>query len=102
MGKEKHNKKSKNSVFKVAGAKSLKVKNKAKPVNTQLKKISEINRKMIKDIDNQLVELRTQLTQPSKTAAQKTEEKRPLPSVSLQKAPVETTEATEKVCAMKL
>ena len=40
MGKHKHSNKQAKNVFKVAGARSLKLKNKAKAVSTQLKKVS--------------------------------------------------------------
>jgi len=42
MGKNKGNKGKANNVFKVAGARSLKIKNKAKQVAGQLKKVSGI------------------------------------------------------------
>lgn len=43
MGKQQGNQKGKaKSVFKVAGAKSFKTKNKAKPVSFQLKKVRDI------------------------------------------------------------
>jgi hypothetical protein len=40
MGKHKQSNKQAKNIFKVAGARSLKLKNKAKAVSTQLKKVS--------------------------------------------------------------
>ncbi|PSN37119.1 hypothetical protein C0J52_12601 [Blattella germanica] len=63
MGKEKKNKQVKN-VFKVAGARSLKLKNKAKAVSLQLKKLNEDIRKKTAEVDGQLTaELQVQLLQ---------------------------------------
>jgi len=71
MGKHKQSNRQAKNVFKVAGARSLKLKNKAKPVSTQLKKLNEITRKKTAEVDGQLTtELQAKLLQ--KQEAQKT------------------------------
>jgi len=71
MGKHKQSNKQAKNVFKVAGARSLKLKNKAKAVSTQLKKLNEITRKKTAEVDGQLTtELQAKLLQ--KQEAQKT------------------------------
>jgi len=71
MGKYKQSNKQVKNVFKVAGARSLKLKNKAKAVSTQLKKLNEITRKKTAEVDGQLTtELQAKLLQ--KQEAQKT------------------------------
>ncbi|RZC27640.1 tRNA (guanine(37)-N1)-methyltransferase [Asbolus verrucosus] len=69
MGK---NKKKTNSVFKVAGAKSLKLKAKAKAVKTELKQINIKNKSKILEVDKELVNLQEKLRN---TAPQEKKEK---------------------------
>lgn len=70
MGKNKGNKgKASGNVFKVAGARSLKIKNKAKQVAGQLKKLNEVTRKKTDEVDSQLASLHTTLMQQKPTVA---------------------------------
>jgi len=70
MGKHKQSNKQAKNIFKVAGARSLKLKNKAKAVSTHLKKLNEITRKKTAEVDGQLTtELQAKLLQ--KQEAQK-------------------------------
>ncbi|XP_075225424.1 ribosomal biogenesis factor-like [Lycorma delicatula] len=65
MGKNnKFNKPSKN-VFKVAGSRSFKIKNKAKAVSTQLKKLNEVNKRKVDEVDKQLTLLQKEVRQTS-------------------------------------
>lgn len=92
MGKNKNKKI--NSVFKVAGAKSLKVKSKAKAVKGDLKKIKLKNQKKIDEIDKELVNLQEKIHNPNNSNKKVVEPKvkRPLPSSvgSTQEVPQET------------
>ena len=63
MGKNKGNKGKTNNVFKVAGARSLKIKNKAKQVAGQLKKLNEVTRQKTAEADKQLASLHSTLMQ---------------------------------------
>ncbi|ENN72309.1 hypothetical protein YQE_11052, partial [Dendroctonus ponderosae] len=101
MGK---NKKKLNSVFKVAGAKSLKMKAKAKPVKSELKNIKLKTKEKVLEIDKALDGLRgtfiTTSTEIKQTNKPKTT---PLPSVKVDEN-VENNriEATEKLETMQL
>lgn len=79
MGKNKNKKM--NSVFKVAGAKSLKIKTKAKAVKSDLKKINLKNQKKVGEVDKELVNLQEKihnLDNSKKSAVPQI--KKPLPS----------------------
>ncbi|GLV45012.1 uncharacterized protein CBL_14416 [Carabus blaptoides fortunei] len=65
MGKNKGKQKVKN-VFKVAGAKSLKLKSKAKAVNTQLKKITSSTKEKVLENNKQLDQLADAVRQTTK------------------------------------
>lgn len=92
MGKNKNKKL--NSVFKVAGAKSLKIKTKAKAVKSDLKKINLKNQKKVRDVDKELVNLQEKIHNldnlKKKSAVPKV--KKPLPSkvATTQDVPSET------------
>nr|CAD7454222.1 unnamed protein product [Timema tahoe] len=77
MGKQKGTNKHKavKNVFKVAGAKSLKLKHKAKAVSGQLKKLNEMNRKKTEEVDGQLADLRTRLLQNVSSEGEKNNKK---------------------------
>ncbi|KAG8274133.1 hypothetical protein J6590_004149 [Homalodisca vitripennis] len=61
-GKQKGNK----NVFKVAGARSLKAKNKAKAVTTQLKKLTEKTKQKTAEVDSLLGDLQETIRQAPK------------------------------------
>lgn len=73
MGKNKGNKgkagKATSNVFKVAGARSLKIKNKAKQVAGQLKKLTEKTKQKTVEVDGQLASLHQTLMQQKPSAA---------------------------------
>ncbi|KAK3913866.1 tRNA (guanine(37)-N1)-methyltransferase [Frankliniella fusca] len=69
MGKNKGNKgKATSNVFKVAGARSLKIKNKAKQVAGQLKKLNEKTKQKTVEVDGQLASLHQTLMQQKPSA----------------------------------
>lgn len=68
MGKNKGNKGKTNNVFKVAGARSLKIKNKAKQVTGQLKKLNQVTKQKIVEVNGQLDSLHSTLMQQKPSA----------------------------------
>uniref|UniRef100_A0A6I8P876 Uncharacterized protein n=2 Tax=Ornithorhynchus anatinus TaxID=9258 RepID=A0A6I8P876_ORNAN len=66
MGKNKAKRSKSKNVFQVASKRNMKAKNKAKPVTSNLKKISIINEEKIKSINKTLAAIQEQLTHLSK------------------------------------
>lgn len=66
MGKHGQKKQTTKSIFKVAGSKTFKVKNKPKPLGTQLKKLNEMTKKKTEEVDKQLIELQTEVRNQTK------------------------------------
>ncbi|XP_063225647.1 ribosomal biogenesis factor isoform X2 [Bacillus rossius redtenbacheri] len=102
MGKNKGGNKHKpvKNVFKVAGAKSLKIKNKAKAVSGQLKKLNEVTRKKTAEVDGQLAALRDELLQQTRPVMKKTD----VPAAK-REDPVtcpDPAETADKLCQMKM
>lgn len=103
MGKHKKSNKQVKNVFKVAGARSLKLKNKAKAVSTQLKKLNEITRKKTAEVDGQLttevqaklLQKQEQKTVVGKVAVNKTEKQ-------FQDCERDSSEALAKLCEMQV
>jgi len=52
-------------VFKVVGVKNTKMKSKAKPVNSQLKRINVLNKSKIQEMDKQLIDLQDKVRKDS-------------------------------------
>ncbi|GLG97249.1 tRNA (guanine(37)-N1)-methyltransferase [Gryllus bimaculatus] len=69
MGKK--NNSNTKKVFKVAGSKALKAKKKAKAVQGQLKKVAEMNRKKIAQVDKQLSDIHDELRHGSRKETNK-------------------------------
>lgn len=104
MGKHKQSNKQAKNIFKVAGARSLKLKNKAKAVSTQLKKLNEITRKKTAEVDGQLTtELQAKLLQ--KQDAQKTVVEKVTVNKTekpFQECEKDSSEALTKLCGMQV
>lgn len=104
MGKHKQSNRQAKNVFKVAGARSLKLKNKAKAVSTQLKKLNEITRKKTAEVDGQLTtELQAKLLQ--KQEAQKTVVEKVTVNKTekqFQDCEKDSSEALTKLCEMQV
>jgi len=104
MGKHKQSNRQAKNVFKVAGARSLKLKNKAKAVSTQLKKLNEITRKKTAEVDGQLTtELQAKLLQ--KQEAQKTVVEKVTVNKTekqFQDCEKDSSEALSKLCEMQV
>ncbi|XP_068081283.1 ribosomal biogenesis factor isoform X2 [Anabrus simplex] len=104
MGKNKANSKNKhNNVFKVAGARSLKVKKKAKAVTSQLKKLAEVTRQKTAQADKELAELQSEVRQ----GAKKIEEKETKMTVQQEHKreivePVNPLEAMNRMCQLQM
>lgn len=103
MGKHKKSNKQVKNVFKVAGARSLKLKNKAKAVSTQLKKLNEITRKKTAEVDGQLT------TEVQAKLLQKQEQKTVVEKVTVNKTEKQfqdcerdSSEALAKLCEMQV
>ncbi|XP_054285496.1 ribosomal biogenesis factor-like [Macrosteles quadrilineatus] len=98
MGKGGKQKGGKN-VFKVAGARSLKAKNKAKAVSTQLKKLTEVTKQKTVEMDQLLNELQETVRQAQ---PQKQENKPSLPPKEDLKSRIEKFNKTEESSAEAL
>lgn len=104
MGKHKKSNKQVKNIFKVAGARSLKAKNKAKAVSVQLKKLNEVTRKKTAEVDGQLTaEVQAKLLQ--KQEAQKTVKEKVDASQAekqFQDTEKDSAEAMNKLCEMQM
>lgn len=112
MGK---NKKKTNSIFKVAGAKSLKLKSKAKAVKSELKQVNRFqqktknnrsdlqlnikNKSKIQEIDKALIHLQDEIRKPGKNSQKPDIIKTKLPK---SKKSVETCQTVETLEAMQI
>ncbi|XP_006113049.2 ribosomal biogenesis factor [Pelodiscus sinensis] len=75
MGKSKAKGPKAKSVFHVAKTKSLKARNKAKPVTTSLKKINIVNDEKVRMINKAFTEVQKEVKQLSKSISSKLEER---------------------------
>ncbi|XP_034619108.1 ribosomal biogenesis factor [Trachemys scripta elegans] len=76
MGKNKAKGSKPKSVFAVANTKSLKAKNKAKPVTTNLKKINIVNDEKVRTVNKAFTEVQKEVKQLSKGISSKSQKRR--------------------------
>jgi len=86
-------------VFKVAGARSLKAKNKAKAVSTQLKKLTEVTKQKTAEVDQLLNDLQETVRQAQ---PQKIEKKLPPPAKEDRNSRIQQYNTTEENSAEAL
>ncbi|XP_019868281.1 uncharacterized protein LOC109597093 [Aethina tumida] len=98
MGKNKKQ----NNVFKVAGAKSLKLKAKAKAVKTDLKNINKQNKDKLQEIDNQLVKLQDKIRSNPSSSKNKDIVKKKLPVKNVSNTQNSSNEALESLSTMQV
>ncbi|XP_072267080.1 ribosomal biogenesis factor [Pyxicephalus adspersus] len=93
MAKSKGKAQKQNNVFHVANSKSVKAKNKAKPVKSSLKKINVSNNDKVSKVNKVFTELHKDVAQLKKTTAAKLKSSQI--SKKVQAAPVDVDNATD-------
>lgn len=92
MGKNKAKGSKPKSVFHVANTRSLKAKNKAKPVTTSLKKINIVNDEKVRTVNKAFTEVQKEVKQLSKGISSESQ-KRPRVSKHLEGEPADVDAA---------
>ncbi|XP_004474822.1 ribosomal biogenesis factor [Dasypus novemcinctus] len=82
------------NVFHIASQKNFKMKNKAKPVTTNLKKINIVNDEKVHRVNKAFIDIQKELASFSKGLCLEPVQKQPIPQQYDEKKPVNVDEAT--------